>query len=157
MEGMLALDAYSGFVVHISMTWDSALLLVCSCHTHCAPARLLRCHPLPVRCRHLPCSPATCSSCRRWCCRRHAQVVSALLSHGADVNMRDHDGSTPLHYAADLGPDSTGEVEIVSALIGAGAAIDAKDGRGHTALLLAQKAGHTAVAEALVAAGAATE
>ncbi|MEX2121435.1 MAG: ankyrin repeat domain-containing protein [Pirellulales bacterium] len=52
-------------------------------------------------------------------------AVRALLSAGADVNLRGDRGSTPLHGA--LGCYSRAREQIVRALIKAGAAVDSRD------------------------------
>ena len=59
-------------------------------------------------------------------------TVHLLLEHGADVNMRALDKSTPLHDAAE-----NGSVEIVRMLLEHGANVRAKDDGGRTPLHIA--------------------
>ena len=54
------------------------------------------------------------------------EAVKQLLANGADVNAKDGDGATPLHYATDR--------EIAELLIANGANVNAKDGDGETPL-----------------------
>ena len=56
--------------------------------------------------------------------------LKALLSQGADVNLKDSRGATPLMYAA-----ASGSPEVMKLLIGAGADVNAKNSFGATALL----------------------
>ncbi len=76
-------------------------------------------------------------------------VVSALISAGADVNASGSYGVSALQIAA-----ADGHVGVVQSLLGAGAAVnDAWDG-GATALLLAAQHGHLEVCVLLILAGA---
>ena len=54
----------------------------------------------------------------------HADVVRLLLDRGAQVNMTDDAGQTPLHWAT-FGP----HVEVTRALLSAGASVTARDRR----------------------------
>ena len=56
--------------------------------------------------------------------------LQTLLSQGADVNLKDSRGATPLMYAA-----ASGSPEVMKLLIGAGADVNAKNSFGATALL----------------------
>jgi ankyrin repeat protein len=73
-------------------------------------------------------------------------VAELLLTKGADINARNDDGWTPLHWAARNGCDQ--ETEF---LLGRNAAVDARDKDGNTPLHLARS---PAVRAVLVAHGA---
>lgn len=77
-----------------------------------------------------------------------AQVLE-VLSLGADVNVRDFDGSTALHYAARFG-----NVKMAKALIKAGADVNATTAAGVTPLMDASEFGSAPFVKALLAAGA---
>jgi ankyrin repeat protein len=63
---------------------------------------------------------------------RDERVAMKLIEHGADVNLADAAGTSPLHEAAER--DST---SMVSALVERGARVDARDARGMTPLMKA--------------------
>ena len=83
------------------------------------------------------------------------QIVKVLLDAGADVNLVDEWGKTPLHEAA-FGtvrakqPDA----EIPLMLIDAGADVNARTDSNNTPLHIAAYAGHNSVAQALLRHGA---
>jgi uncharacterized protein len=82
-----------------------------------------------------------------------AARVSALLETGADVNAREGDGMTALHWAA-----KNGNARIAQVLIAAGASLEARTRIGdHTPLHVASAAGSAPVVEALLDAGAAVD
>lgn len=75
--------------------------------------------------------------------------VRLLLAGGADANIVDESGWTPLMHAAD-----SGFAGIVEELLSSGARANAKSPRGSRALTLAVLRRHIPIARALVAAGA---
>jgi ankyrin repeat protein len=79
----------------------------------------------------------------------NADTVKALLAgQGADVNVTDERGSTPLLEAARYGHD-----DVVRVLLAAGANFKARDKEGKTALMLAAAGGHDEVVRVLKQAG----
>lgn len=85
------------------------------------------------------------------------EVVVSLLRRGADPDIRDTGGHTPLYRVANECPSGTGP-EIVRALVRAGADVNACGGVTRaTALHMAARWGHVEVARALLDFGAATE
>ncbi len=75
--------------------------------------------------------------------------VRALLAAAVDVNARQPDGATALHWAM-----HREHVEIADLLIRAGADVDAENDLGVTPLLMASARGHGSLVERLLAAGA---
>jgi len=73
-------------------------------------------------------------------------VVTVLLRHGADVNIADQDGQTPLHVAA-----LRGHADAVMALLSHGAHATPINTTGATPLTVAVKLGHAAIAALLPA------
>ncbi len=78
-----------------------------------------------------------------------AEVVSALLSNGANPLISDEQGRTPLHHAA-LCRDPA----VAQALLDAGANLDQLDNDGHTALARAAEQQNVALMTHLIAQGA---
>ncbi len=75
-----------------------------------------------------------------------------LLDEGADVNLADSAGFTPLHFAAQAQQETVAQV-----LLSAGALVDARDRYGKTPLSVALfnvRDGDGAVVRVLLAAGA---
>jgi hypothetical protein len=111
---------------------------------------------------------------------RHQQVVQLLVDHGADINIADKDGVTPLEHARARGfttierillaasersasqardqqliaAADRGDLEAVKQLLAQGANVRAQDDRGRTALIAAAYRNDLAIADALIQAGA---
>ena len=82
--------------------------------------------------------------------RGDVAAVKSLLRDGADPNVAQGDGLTPLHLAA-----QEGRLEIAEILLGAGANVEAKTRIGdYTPLHLASGGAHASVVNALIEAGA---
>ena len=79
----------------------------------------------------------------------HVAAVRALLADAVDVDARQPDGATALHWAMHRESE-----EIADLLIRAGADVDAANDLGVTPLLMASARGHGALVERLRAAGA---
>ena len=77
------------------------------------------------------------------------------MDHGADINARDDDGSTPLHSSSWCrGGLSSGTVEGTRLLLKHGADIDAENNEGRTPLQLALEHGRDDIARCLTEHGA---
>ena len=76
--------------------------------------------------------------------------VTQLLDKGADVNLADGAGWSPLIHAAYFGGDTT----LLTLLLDRGAKVNAQNNRGLTALYLASAAGHEPTVELLLKHGA---
>lgn len=79
----------------------------------------------------------------------HHIVIAALLEHGADPNVQDALGRTPLLLAS-----SQGDAILADLLLQRGAQPDIQDSLGNTALTQAVEYGHTECADLLLDAGA---
>jgi ankyrin repeat protein len=77
------------------------------------------------------------------------ECVQILLDSGADPNLADNSGWTPLMSVAKYGGD-----DVAEALLNHGADVGAKNSNGQTALAVATQAGQRDVAEVLRRAGA---
>ncbi len=93
----------------------------------------------------------------------HEAVVSILLENGADVNAKNNDGSTPLHYAIQFGASGNGHESVVSCfgnenivslLLENGANVNAKNDFGSTPLHTACFFGHESIVLFLLEEGA---
>ena len=114
---------------------------------------------------------------------KHQRIVQLLVNHGADVNLPDKDGVTPLKHAQargykaierillaagarlDAGASQAidlqmiaaagqGDVETVKRLLAQGAGVHARDDHGRTALIAAAYRNDLAIADILIQAGA---
>jgi ankyrin repeat protein len=81
--------------------------------------------------------------------QRNAAAVQHLIQEGFDVNARQADGATALHWAAYYG-----EVALAALLLDAGADVTAANRNGSTPLWLAASRGDAAVIAALLENGA---
>jgi len=83
------------------------------------------------------------------CKMGHTDVVKALIAGGADLDLADKYGNTPLIIAC-----HEGHTDVVKALIAGGADLDLAKNPEITPLQYACKNGHTDVVKALIAGGA---
>jgi len=81
--------------------------------------------------------------------QRQRETVSRLIAQGADLDARQNDGATALHWAVYYG-----DTDMVQALLDAGATPDLANRNGSTPLWLAASRGEARVISALLAAGA---
>jgi ankyrin repeat protein len=79
----------------------------------------------------------------------NAEIIKVLIEMGADVNVIESNGLTPLHMAVIVG-----DVEIVEALASGGADVDAVEYNGCTPLHAAASQGFLEIAKILVDGGA---
>lgn len=86
-----------------------------------------------------------------WAIMGHSpeRTVSLLIARGAELNHRDKDGSTHLHFACRLGL-----TWLIHTLIEAGADINEKAHTGETSLHMGVQSGSQAVVEILLESGA---
>ena len=84
------------------------------------------------------------------------EMISLLMSHGADVNAKANDGRTPLHKAVDYSAKGWAGMspETVAALIAHGADVNAKAKDGETPLHVAARHGERQLTVILIEAGA---
>lgn len=82
--------------------------------------------------------------------QNQVECVRELIARGANVDLADHAGWTPLIHAAYFGSGD----EVLTLLLDRGAQVNAQNARGLTALYLASAAGHEPQVQLLLAHGA---
>lgn len=106
---------------------------------------------------------------------RHQQIVQLLVDHGADIDLPDGNGITPLEHARARGFEEierillatpteldlqliraagTGDLEAVRTLLAQGASVHVQDERGRTALVAAAYRNDLSIVDVLIEAGA---
>ena len=78
----------------------------------------------------------------------NAASVKALIERGAEIEVLENDGWTPLTIAA-----REGHLEVVKLLLEKGANVNKSEGGGHTALFWANRNHHQQVIEYLLSKG----
>ncbi len=81
--------------------------------------------------------------------RRDVPWMNFLIANGASVNVRDKDGNTPLHHAAQFG-----FIDGIQTLVRRKADVNAVNGQGETALIVAVQQRNPMVVRELLAVGA---
>lgn len=82
----------------------------------------------------------------------NCQAIKLLLDHGADVNVFDDDGMTPLQRV--VKSEQFDGYSAAKLLLSHGAALEPRDGQGSTAVMLASKRGKTDLVRLLAESGA---
>jgi len=82
----------------------------------------------------------------------HEMTIALLLTHGAAVDARSHEGRTPLLIATDCTEEAA--LPCMRRLVDAGANVDAADADGATALMAAAEGGRAQLVTLLLGAGA---
>ena len=91
------------------------------------------------------------------CGHNGIEVIKILISAGIDVNAKNRDGTTPLHYAAistNIHIAASSQVKVVEYLVSVGADVNAKNYKGETPLHVAVSRGRIEVVKFLVSKGA---
>src|SRR4051794_2963203 len=74
--------------------------------------------------------------------RQHTEIVTMLLEAGANPNVPDNDGYTPLHDVAEMGDCQPARM-MLKALLAAGAGTNLREKNGRTPSELAESMGYT--------------
>ena len=91
-----------------------------------------------------------CSAIHRACAQGFVEIVRALLrANKANLNARDNDGNTPLHFAC-----AGRHFDVIRALLDEGASLEEKNWCARTVLHEASKAGNLEMVEWLLDEGA---
>ncbi|MHC4604941.1 MAG: ankyrin repeat domain-containing protein [Planctomycetota bacterium] len=94
-------------------------------------------------------SPSETESKREDAIQWQIRIIRSLIAKGAQINLKDQHGETPLHHAAEHG-----STRIAEFLIANGADVNAKNSKGETALHCATFWGYRQIIELLIAHGA---
>ena len=86
-----------------------------------------------------------CTALRHAAVRNHADAVQVLIDAGADIEVKDEEGRSPL-----LVSNCLGHLDIAIMLVKAGADVCVTDNKGRTCLTLASYYGHTETVHYLV-------
>ena len=113
----------------------------------CTDARPPRTLETPLRLSMFGLGPFRAA--RSWRGPRDATLMNYLLERGADVNIGNSEGTTPLHLAA-----VWGDVSLAKKLLAHGANVNATDNSGQTPLSEAAYQDHLSVVKLLLAHGA---
>ena len=76
---------------------------------------------------------------------KHPDVVEVLIAAGADIEIKDEMGCSPLLFASKQGDLSADALAVVKVLVKAGADVCATDNEGLTCLAIAALLGHTEI------------
>ena len=78
--------------------------------------------------------------------KANTDIITFLIENGADVNIADANGNTPLIFIV----NKTGNLEITERLLEKGAAVNAQNGTGETALMYAAWRGQPQIVQLLL-------
>ncbi|KAI9437175.1 hypothetical protein H4582DRAFT_332520 [Lactarius indigo] len=131
--------------VNVMVGRNKSPLVAALCNRHIKVAELLHQHGSVLHIGYRSCTLLHAASKDGL-----TDVAQWLLSVGADADVQDDDGSTPLHFAA-----VNGRLEIVRILLGHGVDVSVATTRGnHTPLHEASRRGHVDVVRLLIQHGA---
>ena len=116
----------------------------------CVPKQLQKTKAIPIQQAAPPTAKAPDISIHKFAFDGNIAVVKQLLTDGVNVNAKEEDGGTALHWAS-----QEGHKEIVELLISSGADVNVSGPfGGGTALHFSVNEGHKEIAELLIAKGA---